>query len=746
MGHHQHQRISLQSLRFILIAVLGCVFFSHPTGNANAQFPTIAIESLSTLGMSRNQSLPLSVTGQHTDELSQVFSTPAGLLAVPSGSGDTTRAAGESPSGEFTLRCPNDLGVGLYQLRFLGRFGISNPRPFLITRKPILPTTTDHYHAGLAMPLTQNGILSGIAKARQMGYFRFHADKDQRISIRAYAFQFDSPMIPAMTLYDPSGREIARERSIKAWPAEIEEAAGQPGEYLLVVHDFLYRGGHNYQYLLEAQVTSAGSRQPQMELDQLLRPGLNSRKSVRRFANPIRVRSLRETPPQVLLLQPEELALEAPFSVAGDLNAGRCEFEFQAQAKKTYCFDVQSSMFDQLTDIRLQLFRQELASKKENLKQLVLQDDPPAGSGPFVRLLPRDPQFCWKAPATGSYRVRLYDNQSGKRPKDALGYQLHVREPSPGFSVLAYHHYPAADPNQARPMGCNLMRSGTTAIRVCAVRSDGWKGPISVEARDLPAGVCAQPAIMPTNSDTATLILTADDSAESWAGPIRIVGKGAVGEGILDKEAAEHRELHGISVFATVSQGASPQQNAIRSRLVSDLAIAVNSLDQTPISVSLGQGKVLEAKAGSKLSVPIRVVRRDGGKAVCVLRPKDLPARTSMKEVTLAADKTEATAELVIDLKAEPGLASIWLECETKVQWHSNPQALQRARDQLAEIEKSIEKAARADRDQLQGRLKAQSTRVEELTKQTAAKEHTVWLASKPVQIHILPASSKSAN
>ena len=89
--------------------------------------------------------------------------------------------------------------------------------------------------------------------------------------------------------------------------------------------------------------------------------------------------------------------------------------------------------------------------------------------------------------------------------------------------------------NQSRSFASKLFRGGSEAIRVLAIRRDGWTGPIKVTAENLPAGVSGGETIIAANQNQTQLTLTAAEDATSGVELIRIVGRSE--DGSIEQEA-----------------------------------------------------------------------------------------------------------------------------------------------------------------------------------------------------------------
>ena len=79
-----------------------------------------------------------------------------------------------------------------------------------------------------------------------MDYFKFKGTQGQRILAECMADALDSRLNPVVILYTDSGKELDRSRR----GGLIDFMLPQDGDYVVAVHDFLYRGGNDYFYRL----------------------------------------------------------------------------------------------------------------------------------------------------------------------------------------------------------------------------------------------------------------------------------------------------------------------------------------------------------------------------------------------------------------------------------------------------------------------------------------------------------------
>jgi hypothetical protein len=169
-------------------------------------------------------------------------------------------------------------------------------------------------------------------------------------------------------------------------------------------------------------------------------------------------------------------------------------------------------------------------------------DDGGPGYGP-------DSHLEFVVPREGEYLVHVKDVR-GLEGGD-FAYQLTVREPQPDFLL-------SADP--ANP---NVPRGGRVPVEVTASRREGFDGPIELEVKNLPAGLKASPAAIPSGQDSTVIILqAAADVVTQSATSFQIVGRGKVDGRALVRVADADEPLHVVSAMPPpdVVVAAAPQQ------------------------------------------------------------------------------------------------------------------------------------------------------------------------------------------
>ncbi len=708
--------------------------------SARGQIPSIELKSLSQpVAQIGSEIERFTLTGKHTGELDRLLFSKPGIVAIPLAEPAGFIQDNSQPSGQFKLVVEASATPGLCEVRGVGRWGLSNPRRLLITAKPSLvvagnctdPSTA--YALGPALtPDQASTILLGRCEPQKRQYFSIQLKAGEHFRGVVYAKSLDSLAVPLVTLHGPGKHrpELMRSRAAGYWPAELQFTVTQTGEYILALHDFLFQGGPDYAYALQYSIGNSASTARSLELDRLLRPSADIRSPASELGRFVVDEPTPTNKESVKLLPATDAVTvnEIPFEVAGRFTQpSQQSFDFFARRDQQLWISVQSHALGQLTDPRVvirKLNETEPAGKPHHLLE---HDDQPALGDAAIRIHLRDPQFSWKVPEDSRYRLEVIDSQAGARPDDATGYVLSVSERLPQFKVLAYWAYPTQNPATSIPSSSQLLRGGADSIRVVAFRMAGFQDAIEVFVENQPMGISAAPCIIPPSASEASITLVCDEDAQIQPAPILVMAR-ALPDG--NKQAA---------MLATTLWPANPFHNAVTARLCDELYVGVRPHDIAPVLVKLGDGATLDVKQGDKLTVPIQLVRRTGGGSACVLRPQQLPTKSSMPEVTVPADKSEAVTEIVIAGDTPLGEYSFWLQCETKIKWRDNPQSLTRAEANLQSLQDKLSNLADPDeKPRLESAIQTAKQGLESAKLSTAEKELTVWLPSTIQRIRVI--------
>lgn len=705
-----------------LILMLG-VLLSALDQPVQAQFLPCELRSLSQAGGQSGTSFPMRATsGSNLEELdSLVFSHP-GITAEQGTLDPLPFSDQRRPDyGNFTVTVGKDVPAGRYAIRVAGRNGLSNPRALIVTTLPFETATSVSHTTDAATPLQPSTLTQAKATTAEIDYFQFPAEKSVLYRVELLAHQIDSRMIGQVIVYDPSGRQIALARGADDVDPVLEFEADMEGNYQIAIHDFTFRGGDEYPYQIVVQpVASAVDLIP-------VRPDARFHWLTRAATLPSGFTWNIDNTTPATVDQPQ--ALEVPSNTTRFFPDDHSDtvFRFAAVQDQTLAFDIASHRLGEPTDARLLVQRIEpVESAAPKLHTVLNVDDSQALSDGAVQWTTKDPVGLLKVPVTADYRLVVRDLDVGRSLRDRQIFRVNIRPATPGFDLVAFRLYPHKDINSSQPFGSKLFRGGSEVIRVMALRRDGWIGPIQIKIENLPAGVEAAETVIAANQTQTQIVLTASAEASASRQAIRVVG------------TSEDGKLKQTAVPATIAWGKGAGRDYIRTRLMSQLMVAVSDRDLSPLTITLGDDKAVEVKKGESISLPVKITRREGGKTNVVLRARDFPPGSSGADLTIAADKSEGSYEIKTGT-TPPGTYSLWLQAESKIKVKPNPQVLQRTqayRDSLQKLQD--DPAQKENLEAIKAAIATADKAIEAAKPLAADRELTIYLPTSNVTLRVV--------
>ncbi len=729
--------------RFFVVTVL-CVLASQPRGQS--QIPTIQLSALSPAVGQAASSFAVRVSeGQLTDEVDQlIFSNSAIVAKLQTTAPRLLETSAQPKYGNFDVTITPEVVPGVYEVRAHGRHGLSNPRAFLVTQSPVHVVDQEHTTSSSSLDLSLQQVTVDRTFPQRRNYYKVTLAEGDRLFVCGHARRLDSRAVIALALLDPNGREVARGRAVGEFPAEILHKVTLPGTYTLLAYDFLFQGGEEFSYALQAVVDAATAgvedvcAKVDCELKRLCATSGESKSISNSALVGLKPHASEPAAVAAQWLSPTVASNAAnageravPFTEFGEFTDSKPSYvlDFKATAGQSLWVEVNSAKLDQLTDPRTIVYKVNRdPNGNESLQQLAEQDDAATLGTAAMKLRMRDPYLQFTAPENATYRILLADNQTGVRPAGSRNFVLTVREAQPAFELLAYLPFPSKDVAQSKNWASNLARGGTETVHVRVTRRDGFNEAIEVIADGLPAGVACEKAIIPAGASEAMLILQAAEDAVDATAAVRVVGR-----------SSGATQLERVAMFGTIVRGATPTRNTIESRLAADLGVRANASEFAPLLVTLGDCQTLEMARGGKLPIPVKVVRRAGGAGKCTLRPQHLPPKCTLAEIAIEGDKAEGSGELVVAPDAPIGEYTFWMQNETTVKWRPNPQSLTAEEAYVEKLKAaSADPAQAAAKPMIDEALKVASERVEQLKKATAERDVVVYFATTPVRIRIV--------
>ncbi len=277
-----HSKIAVGFIRrkpFVAVLVLSCIVAmitsAKPAFAQQNNLPVAQLTSIFPFGGKIGASVDVTLAGPDLDDLTGLHFSHPGITAQPRSSQPTAAepaaALGNKESGKgknkggkaggsavavplaFTVNIGSDVPSGIYEVRAVGRYGISNPRMFLVDQRAFVTESGSGSTLEMAQTLLLDTNVFGALGAEKSDYYKFQAKAGQRILVECWAHRSDSKADATLVLFDTNGRELQRNNDTYRRDPLIDFTASADGTYSIQIFDFLYRGGSNdYGYRLTA--------------------------------------------------------------------------------------------------------------------------------------------------------------------------------------------------------------------------------------------------------------------------------------------------------------------------------------------------------------------------------------------------------------------------------------------------------------------------------------------------------------
>ena len=205
-----------------------CLLLLVGQGSLLAELPVVRLLTVFPPGGKIGSQVEVALSGADLDEASQLHFSHTGITAKQK-VGETN---GLPEANKFLVNIAAGVPPGIYEARVVGRFGISNPRAFVVSDLPETIAPTTNHSSATAAAIALDSIINGHAEANAVDFYKFTARKGQRILIECQAGEIDSRMEAAMILYDTAGKELQRDRS----GGSLDFVAAADGEFRIKVY------------------------------------------------------------------------------------------------------------------------------------------------------------------------------------------------------------------------------------------------------------------------------------------------------------------------------------------------------------------------------------------------------------------------------------------------------------------------------------------------------------------------------
>lgn len=683
--------------------------------------PSARIQHVFPVGTKAGTTVEVTVTGTDLEEPETLVFAHAGLkgefvkpptepVPDPKDPKKTVPPPKANPAGphKFKVTAAADVPPGVYDLRIAGKWGVSNPRSFvvgdLLEVNEKEPNNDTAEAQKIEIGTTVNGI---IANPTDVDYTAFTGKKGQRVLISCLATSVDSKASPMIEMYDAAGRKLTTNRNYRDADAVADVVLPADGEYLIRLFQFTYTaGGPDYFYRLSvstapwidavfppvvepgkpAQVTLYGRNLPGGQPTEYTADGRPLEKLAVTVTPPsdpaasTQLTSLAHVEPAGALQDGFAYSLKGPTGTSNPVTIYFARNKLVVKAKpagspestevvQTPCevagFLAKRGERDWIAftakkgeKVTIDLAAERIGASgdfffsvrdgKDPKRDLSgEQDDDNDTLHPFgFYTRTSDPgSYQFTAPEDGKYLIAVGCRESSYLNGPTAAYRLRIGQPVPDFRAVVMPY------SRFYQTGSAAWQGGTQAYYVFAHRTDGYTGAISVAVEGLPAGVTAQPLTIGPAARWGVLVLSVAPGAAPATAALKVKLTGTDSAG---------QKLERTARPASVTWGTNqPDQNIpVLAKLDQTLVIALRP-EQAPFAIKADVPNALVKPANSKdkeakANGPI-VVLRQGDKSTVPVKVEW--ATADNPSVTLAAEalvQNQQNQPVTIQITTQP--------------------------------------------------------------------------------------------
>lgn len=713
--------------------------------STQAQLPVARLSTIFPAGGKAGTTVEVNVSGVDLDDAARIYFSEKGLSAKPKMAEGGLR----SEPNKFIITVASNVPPGTYEARIVCRFGISNPRLFAVGRRSESNEPSNNQVSASPAEIALDTIVNGHAEANSIDYFRFQVKKGQRVLVVCAAKSINSRMDPVLILQDLTGRELDRNRrgGLLDYTSQADGAlmlkvhdflyrggedyfyrlsvgtgphldfvfppsglAGTKSKFTLygrnlpggTPSEFKLHGKPLEQLAVELELPAHATPDSEASYDFVTKP---SDAPVEGFEYRLRTDSAVSNPVWINYAAApviaEQTANDKP--EAAQRVTLPCEYVgqfypkndrdwilFEAKKGEVYWVEVFSHRLGFATDPFVVIQRVSKNAKGEEQVSDVqeLSDLEANIGGPEFNTATRDLAGRFEVRDDGAYRVQVRDLFNYAESDPRLGYRLVIRKEAQDFRLVALPQPPPPlnrDKKEAVPWTPFLRKGETIAIKVLAYRRDGFNGEIRIALEGLPSGLRFSDTKIEAGKSSATVFVTADETAASWVGTVKVVGKAKIGSGEVVRLARE-----GSIIWTIPDYNNEP----VQSRIDGAVMLAVSESEAAPISIT-AENKLWETSLAGKLQIPLQVHRRGDFNDLIKLKPAGIPPVDPMKEIDVnnKTNETMLTLDLT-QLKIPVGTHTIYLQAQTKGKYRKlTPEEIKTAETAMKSADETVKLA-----------------------------------------------------
>jgi hypothetical protein len=574
------------------------LFITTTVATAQPVYPVPRLATVTPPGAKTGSTVEVTLSGADLDEVKELVFSDARIKAArlpdpPPPKDDKAKKKTPPPAPlRFKVDVPAAVPPGAYDVRAIGKWGVSNPRVFVVGALPEVAEKEPNSDVPQAQPVEIGTVVHGVVNPRpDVDYFRFAGKKGQRVIVHCASWTIDSKLNPQLQLFGPGDRELASNRNYRNRDAVLDCVLPADGAYLIRLCEFTYlSAGPEYFYRLTLsagpwldaayppvvqagaantirlfgrnlpgsqpnagrlvdgtsleEVTakvdvpaSLGEGQLQVQGIHVPRTGMLDGLEYRLAgpAGPSNAVFLARVQHPVILDNgkndtPETAqAVTAPCEVCGNIEKAGDRDWYAFTAKKGDVLVLEGFADRLRSPIDLLMH----VVKKGSDKPLGIFDDHPDVPAVIGKLHLRtsDPKTRLVVPEDGAYQLMVRSHAADLRHGARHIYRVSIRKEQPDFRLILVGN------NDVSTGGCTVRRGGSQDLDVVCLRQDGFDGEVTLSVEGLPAGVACPPQVIGPKQTRTALVVTADRKAALSAGPIKVTGVATVNGAKVVREA-----------------------------------------------------------------------------------------------------------------------------------------------------------------------------------------------------------------
>jgi hypothetical protein len=681
--------------------ILTFVAIAFAASTVTAELPLVRLDRITPLGGLAGSDVTLEITGRDLEDVKTLHFDHPGFKAT------------WLKDRQFKVATAADVPPGTYEVRAVGRFGISGARLFAVQRGLAeVAEKEPNDDADKAQLVPMNCAINAASDNNGDDFYRFAAKKGDRVTIDCFAYRLDSQMTPMLSLATSSGKDLMQSKPYHhRTDPFLDFAAPADGDYVVRVHDMTFRGGLPYRIVIstlphieqvfpmaivpgeKSALTLFGRNLPGGKvspwkthddaLDQLtLQPApyearlANTFTFGRHMPSPsLNARGIQVWPfkdglnpitlafadaPITLEKEPNDTAETAQPITLPTVVCGRFDkpgdadwYSFTAKKGESYAVDLLCERLELPGDPYVIVF----GSKGTEIAAF---DDHGINFNALAQAN-RDPIGVLNIPADGQYKVFVQERyrNGGARYQ----YVLKITKFAPDFYPVVFHE----TPNEP---SCPCVRQGGSAFYEICLNRRNYAGPVVIEAEGLPPGVKCEPVHVSPQGQFANVVFTASLDAPEWAGALKLKAWAMIDGKKVEREVRPVQRRH-------------PVANINHSVMLRQTCLAVR--EKAPYAITLPNEKLTVA-VGSVLETTAKVARHwPDFKGNVQLIGLNLPPGFSFATTNIAANSTEAAIKINVAANVPPGEYTVVLRGDAQVPFNRDPAATARPNVRVAD-------------------------------------------------------------